>query len=88
MGIKNIAIVKQSLMAKNLFKYLNKHGPIWVDILYMKYGVINFWTHSAPTGYSAFFQLLELHYFHCQTSYLDQLCQSYHHIGYVPSLDV
>lgn len=43
-------------MAKNLFNYLNKHDAIWVDILYMKYGEHNFWTHQNPTNVSSFFK--------------------------------
>lgn len=56
LGIRNLATIKHSLMAKNLFNYLNKHDAIWVDILYMKYGEHNFWTHQNLTNVSVFFK--------------------------------
>lgn len=56
LGIRNLLKVKHSLMAKNLFNFLNKHNSFWVDILYMKYGDHNFWTRTAPSNCSAFFQ--------------------------------
>lgn len=31
-GIKDLSIAKQSLMAKHMFKYLNRFNAIWVDI--------------------------------------------------------
>lgn len=60
MGVRNISLAKHSLMAKNLFNYLNKQYSIWVDILYMKYGIFNFWTHNVLCGCSAFFKGLIL----------------------------
>lgn len=60
MGVRNMSAVKHSLMAKNLFNYLNKKNSIWVDILYMKYGNHNFWTHQCPSDCSDFFKGLSL----------------------------
>lgn len=56
MGVRNISLIKHSLMAKNLFNYFNKQDSIWVDILYMKYGDFNFWTHNVLSSCSAFFK--------------------------------
>lgn len=42
LSIQNLCVSKTYLMAKNVFKYLNKHDSIWVDILYNKYGSMNF----------------------------------------------
>lgn len=39
---------KISLMAKNVFSYLIGHKVIWVDIMYHKYGEINFCVDSIP----------------------------------------
>lgn len=36
-------------MAKNVFIYLNWYYVMWVDILYLKYGKINFPTDSYPS---------------------------------------
>lgn len=57
-GIKNLSIVKHSLMAKHVFKYLNRDNVIWVDILRLKYGYINFWKDTAPHKCSWFFRSL------------------------------
>lgn len=43
LSIRNLSIVRHSLMAKHVFKYLNQGGAIWVDILHFKYGITNFW---------------------------------------------
>lgn len=55
-GIKDLSIAKQSLMAKHMFKYLNRFDAIWVDILYLKYGHIYFWTDKVPPNCSWFFR--------------------------------
>ncbi|XP_039131805.1 uncharacterized protein LOC120268480 [Dioscorea cayenensis subsp. rotundata] len=43
-------------MAKNVISYLNHHDAIWVDILYHKYGQVNFWTDTIPANCSWFFR--------------------------------
>ncbi|KAH7691569.1 Reverse transcriptase zinc-binding domain-containing protein [Dioscorea alata] len=57
-GIKNLSLAKHSLMAKHVFKYLNNVDFLWVDILHLKYGRINFWMNSAPSKCSWFFKCL------------------------------
>lgn len=56
LGVRNIALAKYYLMAKNIFKYLNHGDEIWVDILYDKYGKINFWRDPVPSKCSWFFR--------------------------------
>lgn len=56
MSISNLCVSKTSLMAKIVFGYLNNHDAIWVDILYNKYGNVNFWIDSIPANYSWFFR--------------------------------
>lgn len=55
MGIRNLLKVKHSLMAKNLFNYLNSQDSIWGNILQMKYGNFNFWTKKTAPNCSVFF---------------------------------
>lgn len=55
LGIKNLSLAKHSLMAKHIFKYLND-DVISVDILHLKYGIINFWKDYAPAKCSLFFR--------------------------------
>lgn len=55
---------KISLMAKNVFNFLNGHDAIWVDVLYHKYGKINFWIDSTPSFCSWFFRSL------CNTAHI------------------
>ncbi|XP_039120948.1 uncharacterized protein LOC120257557 [Dioscorea cayenensis subsp. rotundata] len=43
LAIRNLLLAKHSLMAKNMFRYINGDDLIWVDILYLKYGGLNFW---------------------------------------------
>lgn len=56
LGIMNLYAIKHSLMAKNLFDYLNKHNSIWMEILYMKYGDHNLWTQNFLVNCFVFFQ--------------------------------
>ncbi|XP_039125466.1 uncharacterized protein LOC120261592 [Dioscorea cayenensis subsp. rotundata] len=56
LAIRNLTLAKHSLMAKNVFKYLNCDKCIWVDILLLKYGMLNFWKDSIPAGCSWFFR--------------------------------
>ncbi|XP_039127505.1 uncharacterized protein LOC120263608 [Dioscorea cayenensis subsp. rotundata] len=60
LGIRNLLKVKHSLMAKNLFNFLNKQDALWVDILYLKYGDPNFWSLNTPPNCSAFFKGLNI----------------------------
>ncbi|XP_039136968.1 uncharacterized protein LOC120274488 [Dioscorea cayenensis subsp. rotundata] len=48
LGFRNLALVKHSLMAKNVFTYLNADNVFWVEIARHKYGRINFWTDLIP----------------------------------------
>ena len=48
LGIRNLRLVKVSLMANNVFNLLNVKQTFWVDIFIHKYGSINFWSHSVP----------------------------------------
>lgn len=43
-------------MANNVFKYLNEDDSIWVNILSIKYGKINFWKDPIPSYCSWFFR--------------------------------
>lgn len=43
-------------MAKNVLGYLNHHNAIWVDILFDKFGKVNFWTNSIAANCSWFFR--------------------------------
>lgn len=43
LGIKNPRFFRQSLMANNVFSYLNNHNVFWVNLLWIKYGLLNFW---------------------------------------------
>ncbi|XP_039120341.1 uncharacterized protein LOC120256728 [Dioscorea cayenensis subsp. rotundata] len=54
-GIRNLALAKYSLMAKHVFKYLNNDDAIWVNILKLKYGDINFWKNSTLANCSWIF---------------------------------
>lgn len=56
LGVRNLSIVKHSLMAKHIFKYLNNDAAICVDILLLIYGKINFWKDSSPAKCSWFFR--------------------------------
>lgn len=56
LGIMNLYAIKHSLMAKNLFNYLNKHNSIWMEILYMKYGDHNLWTQNFLVNCFVFFK--------------------------------
>lgn len=47
-SIRDLSLGKHSLLAKHIFKYLNRDDAIWVDILFLKYGKINFWSDMAP----------------------------------------
>ena len=48
LGIRNLRLVKLSLMAKNVFNLLNVKQAFRVDIIIKKYGHTNFWAHSVP----------------------------------------
>lgn len=50
--IKNLALAKHSIMAKNFFKFFNTDDAIWVDILHLKYVVFNFWREPMPSNCS------------------------------------
>lgn len=56
LGLRDLHLVKLSLMAKNAFNFLNSKQAIWVDILKQKYGNFNFWIHSTPPLCSCFFR--------------------------------
>lgn len=56
--IRNLLLAKQSLMAKDIFKYINGDDFIWADILDSKYGALNFWMDSIPACCSWFFEAL------------------------------
>ncbi|XP_039140427.1 uncharacterized protein LOC120277636 [Dioscorea cayenensis subsp. rotundata] len=56
LGIRNLFLATISLMANNVFKFLNDCDAIWVNILVSKYGKFNFWKDSIPSGYSWFFR--------------------------------
>ncbi|XP_039120733.1 uncharacterized protein LOC120257304 [Dioscorea cayenensis subsp. rotundata] len=56
LSIRNLHRSKISLMAKNVFKYLNKQNAIWVDILLLKYGDFNPWTDSIISNCSCFYR--------------------------------
>lgn len=56
MGIKDLSLAKHSLMPKHIFKYLKNDNSIWVDILKVKYGKINFWHDDIPAKCSWFFR--------------------------------
>lgn len=53
---RNLLLSKHSLMAKNLFKFLNADDVCCVDILVLKYGKYNFWRDSVPPNASVFFK--------------------------------
>ncbi|XP_039130949.1 uncharacterized protein LOC120267377 [Dioscorea cayenensis subsp. rotundata] len=50
--IRNLVLAKHSLMAKNIFKYLNDDDYFWVNILHVKYGLFNVWRDPIPAGCS------------------------------------
>ncbi|XP_039133286.1 uncharacterized protein LOC120270351 [Dioscorea cayenensis subsp. rotundata] len=56
LGLHNLSYAKTSLMAKNVFKYLNSDIIFWVDIARHKYGRLNFWTDHIPANCSWFFK--------------------------------
>lgn len=56
--MRNLLHAKQSLMGKNIFRYINDEDILWVDILRAKYSIINFWKNSTPAGCSWFFKAL------------------------------
>lgn len=58
LGIINLLTVKHSLMAKNLFNFLNKQDTLLLYILYLKYGYHNFWTMKTPLNCSTFCKCL------------------------------
>lgn len=70
LGIKNLSNVKHSLLAKHLFKLLNNEDVIWVNILSLEYGNINFWTDHAPGKCSWFF-----HYLYNAASHIKPYCR-------------
>ncbi|XP_039128871.1 uncharacterized protein LOC120265002 [Dioscorea cayenensis subsp. rotundata] len=72
LSIRNLSKVKYSLMAKHVFKYLNKFDAIWVDILHFKYGCINFWTDPTPPRCSTAFALKH----HCWIKCVNPTCTS------------
>lgn len=58
LGIKNPRFFRQSLMANNVFSYLNNHNVFWVNLLWIKYGLLNFWMDDPPMNCSWFFRWL------------------------------
>ncbi|XP_039145574.1 uncharacterized protein LOC120282794 [Dioscorea cayenensis subsp. rotundata] len=56
LGHRNLAHAKVSLMAKNVFKYLNLDNIYWVNIARLKYGRLNFWTDSISGNCSLIFR--------------------------------
>ncbi|XP_039119158.1 uncharacterized protein LOC120255390 [Dioscorea cayenensis subsp. rotundata] len=56
LAIRKLTLDKHSLMAKNVFKYLNCDNYLWVDILLLKYGLVNIWRDSIPSRCSWFFR--------------------------------
>lgn len=55
---KLIHYVEISLMAKNLFAFLNDEDRLWIHILHLKYGNFNVWDPNKPKKMSWFFQQL------------------------------
>lgn len=43
-------------MSQFIFQYLNNDNVLWVDILNIKYGRLNFWYHTPPPKCSWFFR--------------------------------
>lgn len=68
LSIRNPKLFKLSLMAKNVFNYLNFSNHIWVDIVHHKYASLNFWTNAILTNCSWFFKGL------CQTAFALKHC--------------
>lgn len=62
LGIKNLRLVKHSLMAKNIFAILDSDNKIWVDIFKDKYHGWHPWKHHSPARSSWFFKSI------CNTS--------------------
>lgn len=56
LGHRNLLLAKHSLMAKNVFKYLNAENVFWVDIARQKYGCLNFWNDPIPSKCSWVFR--------------------------------
>lgn len=56
LAVKNLSIVKHSIFAKHVFRYLNQDNVLWEDILLFKYGYMNFWRNPTPVNCSTFFR--------------------------------
>lgn len=52
LSFRNLSHDQHSLMAKDVFKFLNVDQAIWVDIMHLKYGSLNIWLDSAPPNCS------------------------------------
>lgn len=56
LALKNLLIANHSLKAKFIFQYLNSAESVWVAILRLKYGHLNFWKDPIPSKCSWFFR--------------------------------
>lgn len=55
LGLRNLRLVKHSLVARNVLNYLNNKEFIWINIIRNKYGMHNIWDFSPPPKCSWFF---------------------------------
>ncbi|XP_039143960.1 uncharacterized protein LOC120281070 [Dioscorea cayenensis subsp. rotundata] len=56
LGLRNLRLVRHSLMAKNIFAILNSDSKIWVDIFNHKYSNWHPWSVVSPSKSSWFFK--------------------------------